>query len=70
MIFVNTQIVFNEVPGFHAQGFGDPFNISLIENRAGCFATVGTGKTINFFEHFFVRFMKGIVHGTGIFLLQ
>jgi len=70
LVLVDTKIFFNEIAGFHAKEFRDPFNIVLIEDWTCGLAAICTLETINFFEHLFMGAMESIVHDARIFLLQ
>lgn len=56
-IFIDAQVLRNEISGLHAQCAGNPFDVMGIENGTGRFAAVRASQAIHFGKN---RFMHGV----------
>ena len=69
-VFVNTQILFNELARLQTQTFREPVNIILIEYRTGRFAAICAGQAIDFLKHVLMGGMKSVVNFPAVLLFQ
>ena len=61
VVFVNPQILVNELLWLLAEVFRDPFYIGNRKKRASGFATIGTFQTVGFLEFAIVQFLHHII---------
>jgi hypothetical protein len=70
LVLIYPKVLFDEIPWFHAQRLRHPFDVILVENGTGCFATIGTLQAIDFVKYFPMELMKPVIYLPGIFPFQ
>jgi hypothetical protein len=69
-VFVHAQVSLNELRRPQVQGFGEAFNVPVVEDGTGGFAAIGAGEAVYAFEYGLVRLVEGVVHEAGIPFLK
>ena len=69
-VFVYSEILFDELLRLLFEVFGDSFDVGGSEKGSGCFAAVGTGEAVCFFEFGCVEFLHYVIEILGLFFFE
>jgi hypothetical protein len=69
-VFVHAQVLRNELRRLYVQGFGEAFDVPVIEDGTGGFAAVGALETVHAFKYFLVGLVEDVVYEAGIPFLE